>query len=86
MEKKSTLWTVVKILLAVGAVCAVAAVVYHKFFRKKKEEELLEEAEELEALDIAEELIDDEPPFEASAEAVIANAEEMEESVPEAEA
>ena len=85
MEKKSTLWLVVKIVLAVGAVCAVAAVVYHKFFRKKKEE-LLEEAEELEALDVAEEPIDEEPPFEASAEAVIANAEEMEESVPEAEA
>ena len=55
-------------------------------YRSRPMEELLEEAEELEALDIAEELIDEEPPFEASAEAVIANAEEMEESVPEAEA
>jgi hypothetical protein len=80
MEKKNTLWKVLTAILAIGAVCAAAAVVYHKFFRKKKE--ALVEEEELPLLDgeeIAEET------FEVSADAVIANVEDMEE-VPAEEA
>lgn len=74
MEKKSTALTVLKIVLAVGAVCAVAAFVYYKFFHKKKE--ALGEAEELAELELGD-LAEEEAPFEVSAEAVIANAEEM---------
>lgn len=77
MEKKSAVWTVVKVALAVTAVCAAAAFVYYKFFRKKKE--LLEETEELAELELELEPgeLSEEPSFEADAADVIANAEEM---------
>ncbi|MBQ7347354.1 MAG: hypothetical protein IJW55_05295 [Clostridia bacterium] len=82
VKKKSTFWTVVKVLLVVGAVCLIAAKIYQKFF-KKKETEALEEADDLSALDIAENCCDEEAAveetaFEVPAEAVIANAEDME--------
>ena len=77
MEKKNTFWKIFAAILAIGAVAATAAVVYHKFFRKKKEE--LVEAEELPALD-GEDAIAEEETFEVSADAVIANVEDMEEA------
>ena len=73
MEKKSAVWTVVKVALAVMAVCAAAAFVYYKFFRKKKE--LLEETEALDETELG--ALSEEPSFEADAADVIANAEEM---------
>lgn len=76
MEKKNTFWKVVTAILAIGAICAAAAVVYHKFFRKKQEE--LIDAEEIPALDGEEEIVEE--PFEVSADAVIANVEDMEEA------
>ena len=78
MEKKSAVWTVVKVALAVTAVCAAAAFVYYKFFRKKKE--LLEETEELAELELELGELSEEPSFEADAADVIANAEDMEET------
>ena len=89
VKKKSTFWTVVKILLIVGAVCLVAAKIYQKFF-KKKTVEVLEDADDLAALDAADEVptenvVEAEETFEAPAEAVIANAEDMEDTAPVAE-
>ena len=83
VKKKSTFWTVVKILLIVGAVCLVAAKIYQKFF-KKKTVEVLEDADDLAALDAADEVptenvVEAEETFEVPAEAVIANAEDMDE-------
>ena len=75
MEKKSAVWTVVKVALTVTAVCAAAAFVYYKFFRKKKE--LLEETEELAELELEPGELSEEPSFEADAADVIATAEEM---------
>ena len=77
MEKKNTFWKVLTAILAIGAVCAAAVVVYHKFFRKKKEE--LAEVEEIPALD-GEDAVAEEEAFEVSADAVIANVEDMEEA------
>lgn len=89
VKKKSTFWTVVKILLVVGAVCLVAAKIYQKFF-KKKTVEVLEDADDLAALDAADEVptenvVEAEETFEVPAEAVIANAEDMEDTAPVAE-
>ncbi|MBO5295675.1 MAG: hypothetical protein J6B71_10595 [Clostridia bacterium] len=89
VKKKSTFWTVVKILLIVGAVCLVAAKIYQKFF-KKKTVEVLEDADDLAALDAADEVptenvVEAEETFEVPAEAVIANAEDMEDTAPVAE-
>ena len=88
VKKKSTFWTVVKILLVVGAVCLVAAKIYQKFF-KKKNVEVLDEADEAEVPEIAEinAVADtaEEESFEVSAESVIANAEDMEDTAPVAE-
>ena len=83
VKKKSKFWTVVKILLVVGAVALVAAKIYQKFFKNKKCALCeAEDAEETEALAAAEEETDtaEEETFEVSADAVITNAEEMEES------
>ena len=90
VKKKSTFWTVVKILLAVGAICLVAAKVYQKFF-KKKTIEVIEDADDLsdmtDADDVAvEETTAEEETFEVAAEAVIANAEDMADTVTEVEA
>ena len=89
VKKKNTFWTVVKILLIVGAVCLVAAKIYQKFF-KKKTVEVLEDADDLAALDAADEVptenvVEAEETFEVPAEAVIANAEDMEDTAPVAE-
>lgn len=77
VKKKNTVWTVIKILLAVGAVCLVAAKIYQKFFKNKKAS-----AEEIKAEDetpeIAEAEAVEDDAFEVPAEAVIANAEDME--------
>ena len=81
-KKKSTFWTVVGILLAVAAVCVVAAKVYQKFFKKKEVEVIEAEGDAPELLDEAAE--EDTPAeseaevLEVPAEAVIANAEDME--------
>ena len=69
------------ILLAIGAVCFVVVKLYKKFF--KKEEPLLEgEADDLDAIAeetaVAEEAPVKENSFEVPAEAVIANADQME--------
>lgn len=80
MEKKNTFWKVLTVILAIGAICAAAAVVYHKFFRKKKEE--LEDAEVLPELEASEEAVEEET-FEVAADAVIANVEDMEAPVEE---
>ena len=82
-KKKSTFWTVVGILLAVAAVCVVAAKVYRKFFKKKQTEELAPEADEAVLLDEPNEADDaaadaDCDALEVPADAVIANAEDME--------
>ena len=79
VKKKSKFWTVVGILLAVGAVCLVAAKLYQKFVKNKKAAQAeIDDADVPEALDCAEEELADEI-FEVPAETVIANAEDMDE-------
>lgn len=83
VKKKSKFWTVVKILLAVAAVALVAAKIYQKFFKNKKCALCEADAEgELDAPNAAEVEPDvaEEEAFEVSADAVITNAEDMEES------
>lgn len=78
-KKKSAFWTVVGILVAVAAVCLVAAKVYQKFFKKKQEALAEPDAENAPMLDVAEDVAEEaEELFEVPAEAVIANAEDME--------
>lgn len=83
VKKKHTFLKVVGVLLAVGAACVVAAKLYQKFFKKKQVEAIEAEAEEelpeLEDCCVEEAPVVEEETFEASAEAVIANAEDMEE-------
>lgn len=83
VKKKSKFWTVVKILLVVGAVALVAAKIYQKFFKNKKcalcEAETDEEPDALEAAAVEPDAAEEES-FEVSADAVITNAEEMEEA------
>ena len=76
VKKKNTFWKILGIILAVGALCLIAAKVYQKFFKKKCEECEAPDEEDLPELDVAEE--DEAEAFEAPAEAVIANAEDME--------
>lgn len=71
VKKKNTVWKVLGILLAIAAVCVAAVALYQKVFKKKKQE--LDEVAELELLDD----VCDEDAFEADAEAIIVNAEEM---------
>jgi hypothetical protein len=78
-----TILKILGILLAIGAVCFVAVKIYKKFF--KKEEPVLEgAADEVDALaegsveEAAEEIAAEENSFEVPAEAVIANADQME--------
>lgn len=79
--KKTSGWVkFLKIALAVAAVATVAIIVYNKFFKKKKaKEELAAEAEEdVAELPVADEVAEvEEAPFEVAAEAVIDNAENM---------
>ena len=87
VKKKNTIWTVIAVLLALGAVCIVALKLYQKFFKKKKTADI-DDAEALAELNIAddagEEIFEaEEIPFEVSAEAVIANAEDMAEVEPD---
>lgn len=79
-KKGNCFWKVVGIVLAVAGLCFAAVKVYQKFFRKKKKEELAE-AEDALALDSADETdaAEETETFEAPAEAVIANAADMEE-------
>ncbi len=78
-----TILKILGILLAIGAVCFVVVKLYRKFF--KKEEPVLEgEANEVDAIaegsdtEVAEEVAVTEDSFEVPAEAVIANADQME--------
>ena len=77
VKKKNTVWKVIGVLLAVAALCVVAAKVYQKFFKKKKTDAVAdlaaaEELPEVEAPEAEEEAV------EVCADAVIANAEDME--------
>lgn len=72
VKKKYTALKIITALLAVAAVCLVAYKLYQKYFKKKTEE--LDDLEDLELLDAE----SDEETFEAPAEVVIVNAEEME--------
>lgn len=83
VKKKSAFWTTVKIVLAVGAACLVAAKIYQKFFKNKKQVCELESDEETPALDCAEaeeEAEEADTSLEVPADAVIANAENMNEA------
>lgn len=80
-RRGKTFLKIIGILLAIGAVCFVVAKLYKKYF--KKDEALLEtEADDLDAIAdesaAAEEAVAEEESFEAPAEAVIANADQME--------
>ena len=77
VKKKNTVWKVLGILLAIGALCVVAAKVYQKFFKNKKAAVCEAEEEDL-TLAETEEECDEAEAFEAPAEAVIADSENME--------
>ena len=86
-KKKSGFWGFVKVALVVAAAAYVAVKVYNKYFKKIEveiddEEALDADLESLE-LDLSVESVEEDT-FEASAEAVIANAEEMNVVVEEA--
>ena len=55
MEKKSTVWTVIKVILVLAIIAFVAYKIYQKIAKKKKEAAL--EAEEASLLDFAENFI-----------------------------
>ena len=86
-KKKSGFWGFVKVALVVAAAAYVAVKVYNKYFKKIEveiddEEALDADLESLE-IDLSVESVEEDT-FEASAEAVIANAEEMDVIVEEA--
>ena len=86
-KKKSGFWGFVKVALVVAAAAYVAVKVYNKYFKKIEveiddEEALDADLESLE-IDLSVESVEEDT-FEASAEAVIANAEEMDGVVEEA--
>ena len=86
-KKKSGFWGFVKVALVVAAAAYVAVKVYNKYFNKIEveiddEEALDADLESLE-IDLSVESVEEDT-FEASAEAVIANAEEMDVVVEEA--
>ena len=89
VKKENGLWKAIKIVLAVAAISFVAYKVYQMFF-KKKDTEL--EVEELDTaldpieLDLADEETEAIDAFEVSADAVIANVEDMETESADAEA
>ena len=83
--KMSTVWKILAALAAVAALCVVGVKLYQKFAKKK--EEAIDGAEDTKALEAPEAEADEavaeeEAPeaFEVPAEAVIANAEDMEET------
>lgn len=78
--KKNVVWKVLAALAAVTALCVIGVKLYRKFAKKK--EEALDEAEEVAALPETEgaALEAEEEIFEAPADAVIANADDMEET------
>ena len=79
-KRFKTFLKIVGVLLAIGAVCFVAVKLYRKYF--KKEEPVLEAADDVDAIAeesvAAEEAVVAEDSFEVPAEAVIANADQME--------
>ena len=80
-KRFKTFLKIVGVLLAIGAVCFVAVKLYRKYF--KKEEPVLEAATDdvdaiADASAAAEEAVVAEDSFEVPAEAVIANADQME--------
>ena len=80
-KRFKTFLKIVGVLLAIGAVCFVAVKLYRKYF--KKEEPVLEAAADdvdaiAEGSAVAEEAVATEDSFEVPAEAVIANADQME--------
>ena len=80
-KRLKTIFKIIGILLAIGAVCFVVVKLYKKYF--KKEEPVLEgNADDVDAIAeesvVAEEALVEEDSFEVPAEAVIANAEQME--------
>lgn len=85
VKKKSTFWTVVKILLVVGAICFAAFKIYQKFFKKK--DAAVADAKDAAELDSATDACEENPaeeiPFEVSADAVIANTEDMADAEPD---
>ncbi len=78
VKKGNTFLKVLGILLAIGAICFAAVKVYNKFFRKKTDALEADEADDEVALEDATEEEAAEEVFEVPAEAVIANAEQME--------
>ena len=78
-KKKSGILTAIAVIAALAAAGFVAYKVYKKYFAKKKVDEIPaeEEVAVLEAEDVAAEDAVEEEVFEAPAEAVIANAEEI---------
>ena len=86
-KKKSGFWGFVKVALVVAAAAYVAVKVYNKYFKKIEveidDEEALEADLESLEIDLSVESVEEDT-FEASAEAVIANAEEMDVVVEEA--
>ena len=80
-KRLKTIFKIIGILLAIGAVCFVVVKLYKKYF--KKEEPVLEgNADDVDAIAeesvVAEEALVEEDSFEVPAEAVIANADQME--------
>ena len=80
-KRFKTFLKIVGVLLAIGAVCFVAVKLYRKYF--KKEEPVLEAAADdvdaiADASAVAEDAVVAEDSFEVPAEAVIANADQME--------
>ena len=78
--KKTSGWVkFLKIALVVAAIATVAVLVYKKFFKKKKAAELAEADDAIEA-ELPEAVVEEaveEAPFEVAADAVIDNAENM---------
>ena len=80
VKQPSTVWKVIKVLLIISAIGFVAWIVYKKFFQKKKSD-LVDDAYGLDEIELyMSELdvdLDVEAPFEAAADDVIANVEDM---------
>lgn len=79
--KMSIVWKILAAVAAVAALAAVGVVLYRKFV-KKKADEAIDEVADLDALEEADEACVDaeEECLEVPAEAVIANADDMEET------
>jgi len=75
VEKKSTLWTAIKVILVLAVVCFVAYKIYQVVSKKRRAAQL--EAEEASLLDFSDEELEVEEPVEAPADAELATAEDM---------